>query len=333
MSGKMIADRRIRALGARLVIFMGMFYIFYVGASFGFNYQYFVQYNNDIPAMTIALVFNLILALTVILLGISLANRKKGILPVAICVVVAVVAALYFDSLPENAYGIYGNLQHTGTKEIIAFAILFVLHCLHALYISLAGQKTTPIISGVLAIATVVCSLFAYIQEDILGVSIGFYATHIGLTIALFVSALGQNENMRANVEVQTKQIGKKAIIAIFAVVIVATFVMIPISLDLNDGMIGSATQKTQNEDSYGHDKFDAIVIAEKTVKKDLKSPSTAKFCKSSEYTVTRSGNTWIVEGWVDAQNSFGATIRNNFTVKFSFSSSEKYLVHSCIIE
>lgn len=87
-----------------------------------------------------------------------------------------------------------------------------------------------------------------------------------------------------------------------------------------------------RNKDSYGHDKFDAMVIAEKVVKDNLKSPSTAEFCKSSEYTVSCVGNTWTVKGYVDAQNSFGATLRNNFTVKFTFSSSNEYTVDSCSI-
>lgn len=88
----------------------------------------------------------------------------------------------------------------------------------------------------------------------------------------------------------------------------------------------------SSNEDSYGHDKFDAMVIAEKVVKGNLKSPSTAEFCSSSEYTVSCVGNTWTVKGYVDAQNSFGATLRNNFTVKFTFSSSNEYTVDSCSI-
>ena len=84
--------------------------------------------------------------------------------------------------------------------------------------------------------------------------------------------------------------------------------------------------------DSYGHDKFDAHVIAEKVVSEQLKSPSTAKFSKTSECTISVDGNTWTVSGWVDAQNSFGATLRNNYTVKITFSSKEKYTVDKCNI-
>ena len=84
-------------------------------------------------------------------------------------------------------------------------------------------------------------------------------------------------------------------------------------------------------KDSYGHDKADVIVIAENAVRQQLKSPSTAQFCNSSEYSVSRSENEWTVSGWVDAQNSFGATLRSKFTVTISFTDKTHYTV-SCSI-
>lgn len=93
-----------------------------------------------------------------------------------------------------------------------------------------------------------------------------------------------------------------------------------------------SSGSSSSMEDRYGHDKYDAIVIAEKVVKAKLKSPSTAKFCSSSSCTVSCSDNTWTVSGYVDAQNSFGGTVRNNYEVKFTFSSSSKYTVNVCSI-
>ena len=85
--------------------------------------------------------------------------------------------------------------------------------------------------------------------------------------------------------------------------------------------------------DEYGHDKYDAIAIAEKTVKSQLKSPTSAKFNKVSEYTVSLTGNTWTVRGYVDAQNSLGATIRNDFLVILTFSSSSAYEIDLCSIK
>ncbi len=85
-------------------------------------------------------------------------------------------------------------------------------------------------------------------------------------------------------------------------------------------------------KDNYGHDKFDAFVIAEKAVKEKLKSPSTAQFCTTTEATIGRNDNTWTVKGWVDAQNGYGATVRANFVVTFTFASKDTYSVALCTV-
>lgn len=59
-----------------------------------------------------------------------------------------------------------------------------------------------------------------------------------------------------------------------------------------------------------------AFVMAESAVKTILKAPSTAEFCKYREAVVTAVNNTYTVSGWVDAQNSFGAMLRNTFVVQ-----------------
>lgn len=67
----------------------------------------------------------------------------------------------------------------------------------------------------------------------------------------------------------------------------------------------------------------DAKICAKKAVEDQLKSPSTAKFCKYTEMTATNlGGNKWKVSGYVDAQNSFGATLRNNWTVTLTLTTS-----------
>lgn len=101
----------------------------------------------------------------------------------------------------------------------------------------------------------------------------------------------------------------------------------------LYNSFTSSDKSKNKNvEDSYGHDRFDAIVIAKKVVSSNLKSPTTAEFCGNSDYTISRSNNTWTVSGWVDAQNGFGATLRNNFTVVFTFTGNSTYTIDSCNI-
>lgn len=86
-------------------------------------------------------------------------------------------------------------------------------------------------------------------------------------------------------------------------------------------------------KDAFGNEEFDAFWDAKCEVEKQLKSPSTAKFCSSHEAEIIRNGNTWSVEGWVDAQNSFGATLRNEFVVKITYTAKDTYNVEYCKIK
>lgn len=65
-------------------------------------------------------------------------------------------------------------------------------------------------------------------------------------------------------------------------------------------------------------DDAEAFTVAEAMVKQELKAPSTAKFCTISQASITHDGDVYTVSGWVDAQNSFGATLRSNWTVTFT---------------
>lgn len=86
-------------------------------------------------------------------------------------------------------------------------------------------------------------------------------------------------------------------------------------------------------ENHFDHDDSDILQIAEDTVKQNLKAPSTATFSSIRETQIKRSGNTWTVSGWVDAQNSFGAMLRSEYTVKITFTSKYNYTIDSCIID
>lgn len=49
-------------------------------------------------------------------------------------------------------------------------------------------------------------------------------------------------------------------------------------------------------------------------VEQRLKSPGSANFEDYDEGSVTRTGDTVVVRGWVDSDNSFGASVRNTYT-------------------
>lgn len=83
-----------------------------------------------------------------------------------------------------------------------------------------------------------------------------------------------------------------------------------------------SSTNSSASENQAGRE-IDAWVCSEDIVKNNLKAPSTAKFCSYTEATVTYTGGAnYTVKGYVDAENSFGAMIRNNFTVTLTLTAS-----------
>lgn len=62
-----------------------------------------------------------------------------------------------------------------------------------------------------------------------------------------------------------------------------------------------------------------AKICAQKVVEDNLKSPSTAKFCKYSEMNVSSlDDGRWKITGYVDAENSYGAMIREKWVVTLS---------------
>lgn len=79
--------------------------------------------------------------------------------------------------------------------------------------------------------------------------------------------------------------------------------------------------EKEENSDTLNvideNEKATCWVLAQEVVLEHLKSPSTAKFptYNNNDIEYLYSGNTYTVFGYVDAQNSFGATIRTNFCV------------------
>lgn len=70
--------------------------------------------------------------------------------------------------------------------------------------------------------------------------------------------------------------------------------------------LISSLSSNGSDYDS--NNEYEAIAQCEAAIEERLKSPSTASFDSSA----TGSG-TWTVTGTVDAENSFGATVRSSF--------------------
>lgn len=82
-------------------------------------------------------------------------------------------------------------------------------------------------------------------------------------------------------------------------------------------------SQSGNNSANYArHTDSEAFSCAKDILRSYLKSPSTAKFCSFTEAKVTHLGNgEYKVTGWVEAENSFGAMLRQNFTVTYTATS------------
>jgi hypothetical protein len=91
---------------------------------------------------------------------------------------------------------------------------------------------------------------------------------------------------------------------------------------------LSSNFQKLPNntvQEAKTDQRFSFAVACERLAKKQLKSPSTAKFTDASqqqkEISSTTTGLTW--DGWVDSENSFGANLRSYFTCDYNETSDK----------
>jgi hypothetical protein len=94
--------------------------------------------------------------------------------------------------------------------------------------------------------------------------------------------------------------------------------------------IIGGITSKNKSTPDVPSE-FDAFYMSQKFVNDRLKAPSTAKYPSSSDVSIKQTGNKWIVTGYVDAQNSFGAMIRQNYICEMEVSGKSWKLINVLI--
>ena len=76
-------------------------------------------------------------------------------------------------------------------------------------------------------------------------------------------------------------------------------------------------TKQDLDDRSIGENSSDYYVIAQEIISSNLKNPSDASFCSLSECRMGRNKDYVVVQGYVDATNSFGAQVRSEFIVEF----------------
>lgn len=97
----------------------------------------------------------------------------------------------------------------------------------------------------------------------------------------------------------------------------------------INSGTIkfyenGKKVEDLKNRLITAEEKDQIKTLAEETVKKILKAPSTAKFPGSfispfEDWNISKNGNKFTVSSYVDSQNGFGAMIRSEFTITYEW--------------
>ena len=96
----------------------------------------------------------------------------------------------------------------------------------------------------------------------------------------------------------------------------------------------GSWSSKSKSESNSApiYDAFAAQFACEGFVKDRLKAPSTAQFAPFRELAISGNGvGPWIVRGYVDAQNSFGANLRSNFSCTIEFVGNQAKLIEASV--
>jgi len=107
--------------------------------------------------------------------------------------------------------------------------------------------------------------------------------------------------------------------------IIAVLFICLPISVIFGFKMeydSGPTTSRTVPKE----DVVDGITVyscAKDLVSQQLKSPSSADFPFSPSKMVQGLGDSWTVEGYVDSQNSFGATLRSSFSCTLNIPDSD----------
>lgn len=98
------------------------------------------------------------------------------------------------------------------------------------------------------------------------------------------------------------------------------------------EGSYSSPSSSSTSSGDGKSNKIEAFTCAQMEVQDMLVSPSTAEFeyVSSSEATTALGGEKYLVSSYVDAQNSFGATVREYFTCSVTYYPNDGSCLPSC---
>ncbi|BDB52112.1 hypothetical protein [Flavobacterium ammonificans] len=90
-----------------------------------------------------------------------------------------------------------------------------------------------------------------------------------------------------------------------------------------------SQTEEQVSKNKEQNSKITALTAAQEEVKSRLKSPSSANFPWGIDCVTKISDNTYVINSYVDSQNSFGAMLRTNFTCQITLNDNDTYTCNS----
>lgn len=155
-------------------------------------------------------------------------------------------------------------------------------------------------------------------------------------------------KDTKENTKVEESKYSEKTRIFIFLILIaIIVFIVIVTnnSKDKSSNYISSiyysnTSYSKKSESNYSSsyvtddEKGNAVAVAQNEIKSRLKSPSSAKFPWSfDEYTITKSGDIFTVNSYVEAKNSYGTLLKIKYIVQFTVTGKNKYIVNNVIID
>ncbi|MGY1778762.1 hypothetical protein [Geodermatophilus sp. SYSU D01036] len=102
-------------------------------------------------------------------------------------------------------------------------------------------------------------------------------------------------------------------VLGFIVLLIIVAIVVYACNRDDSDTSSGGDDSGSSSETDDRSDGM-AKVMCEDFIEERLKAPSTADFSGIFDTTITGSGDDYTVRGYVDAENSFGAMLRSNYT-------------------
>ena len=129
-------------------------------------------------------------------------------------------------------------------------------------------------------------------------------------------------ENKKKIEEIKTAAVRKLKVVVyflIFCVIFGVVFGFVFNGCEERSTTKAIEAEEEAEQQAYEDKVFYAKYYAQEIVEQNLKAPSTAEFPWYDEMTAKNSyGDVWTVTGYVDAENSFGAMIRQNFWVELT---------------